>query len=88
MSINYTIDKEWTPIVLMGGFAEVEKNQVTILVNGAEEASTINLETAEKELEKAIEDLDIAQTNKEKIDAAQNLRKARARVQAAKALKA
>ena len=44
-------DKEWTPIVLMGGFAEVENNELTILVNGAEEASSIDKEEAQKELE-------------------------------------
>ena len=33
-------DKEWTPIVLMGGFAEVENDELTILVNGAEEGSS------------------------------------------------
>jgi len=30
-------DKDWTPIVLMGGFAEVENDELTILVNGAED---------------------------------------------------
>ena len=35
------IDKDWTPIVLMGGFAEVENDELTILVNGAEEGSQI-----------------------------------------------
>nr|YP_010338166.1 ATP synthase CF1 epsilon subunit [Erythrolobus coxiae]UNJ17751.1 ATP synthase CF1 epsilon subunit [Erythrolobus coxiae] len=81
------IDKEWIPIVLMGGFAEVEKNQLTILVNGAEEGCEIDLEVAEKNLESAMLNLEKAKTNKEKIDATQVLRKARARVQAAKTLK-
>ena len=40
----------WTSIVLMEGFAEVEANKVTILCNGAEEASSINLKTAQEEL--------------------------------------
>ena len=59
-------DKEWTPIVLMGGFAEVENDELTILVNGAEEGARFNE----------------AETSKERIQATQNLRKARARVQA------
>jgi len=42
----------WTSIVLMEGFAEVESNKVTILCNGAEEASSINLQSAQAELEK------------------------------------
>ena len=32
-------ESSWTSIVLMEGFAEVEDNKVTILCNGAEEAS-------------------------------------------------
>ena len=77
------IDKDWIPIVLLGGFAEVENNTITILVNGAEEGTDINLEAAQSSLEYASSALEKAETNKEKIEATQNLRKARARVQAA-----
>lgn len=77
------IDKEWMSIVLMGGFAEVENNDLTILVNGAEEASQIDLETAKINLDTAIEELENSDSAKKKIENAQNLRKARARVQAA-----
>ena len=75
-------EKEWTPIVLMGGFAEVENNELTILVNGAEEASSIDKEEAQKELEEMTARFNEAETSKERIEATQNLRKARARVQA------
>jgi len=77
------IDKEWTPIVLMGGFAEVEEDELTILVNGAEEGSKINREEAEKELEEMSQRFNEAESSKDRIQATQNLRKARARVQAA-----
>ena len=76
------IQKEWIPIVLLGGFAEIENDEVVILINGAEEISEINIEQAEKLLEEATHDLEKATTNKDKIEATQNLRKARARVQA------
>lgn len=76
------IDKDWIPIVLLGGFAEVENNSITILVNGAEEVSDININEANKSLEEAQEFLTQAKTNKEKIEATQKIRKARARVQA------
>lgn len=76
------INKEWQPIILLGGFAEIKNNTITILVNGAEEASEINTETVKNNLEKAIIELAEANTNKEKIEATQNVRKARARVQA------
>lgn len=35
-------DKTWVPIALMGGFAEVDANEVTILVNGAERGENID----------------------------------------------
>nr|YP_009293827.1 ATP synthase CF1 epsilon subunit [Ahnfeltia plicata]AOM65515.1 ATP synthase CF1 epsilon subunit [Ahnfeltia plicata]UAT97232.1 ATP synthase CF1 epsilon subunit [Ahnfeltia plicata]UAT97437.1 ATP synthase CF1 epsilon subunit [Ahnfeltia plicata] len=77
------IDKDWLPIVLLGGFAEIENNNLTILVNGAEEASEIDIDIAQDNLQKATTILAEAETNKQKIEATQNLRKARARVQAA-----
>jgi F-type H+-transporting ATPase subunit epsilon len=76
------VDKDWVPVVLMGGFAEVENDELTILVNGAEEGSKINKEEAQKNLEIMTARFNEAETSKEKIEATQNLRKARARVQA------
>ena len=72
----------WTSIVLMEGFAEVESNKVTILCNGAEEASTIDKTAAQEELEKVTLLVDQAETKKEKIEATIELRKSKARVQA------
>jgi F-type H+-transporting ATPase subunit epsilon len=72
----------WTSIVLMEGFAEVEDNKVTILCNGAEEGSSIDLKTAQEELEKVTLLVDEATTKKEKIEATIELRKAKARLQA------
>jgi F-type H+-transporting ATPase subunit epsilon len=79
------VDKEWIPIVLMGGFAEIDNNNLIILVNGAEEGSKINKEEAEKTLEDMTIRFNEAVTSKEKIEATQNLRRARARVQGATA---
>jgi F-type H+-transporting ATPase subunit epsilon len=76
------VDKEWIPVVLMGGFAEVENDELTILVNGAEEGSKIDKDEAQKNLEVMTARFNEADTSKEKIEATQNLRKARARVQA------
>lgn len=76
------IDKDWIPVVLMGGFAEVENDELTILVNGAEEGSKIDKDEAQRNLELMTTRFNEAQTSKEKIEATQNLRKARARVQA------
>ena len=55
------------------------------LVNGAEEGSKIDKAQAEKELEDMTIRFNEAVTSKEKIEATQNLPKARARVQAATA---
>mgnify|MGYP005847194519 CR=1 FL=1 len=41
--------KEWVPIALMGGFAEVDNDLVTILVNGAERGADIDLEKLRNE---------------------------------------
>ena len=75
-------DAGWTSIVLMEGFAEVEDNKVTILCNGAEEGSSIDLTTAQAELERVTLLVDEATTKKEKIEATIELRKSKARLQA------
>ena len=77
----------WNSIALMGGFAEVEANEVTVLVNGAELGNSIDATSAESELEQAKNEFTQveSQTNStEKVKAQQNLNKARARVQATK----
>jgi F-type H+-transporting ATPase subunit epsilon len=76
------IDKDWVPIVLMGGFAEIDNNKITILVNGAEEMIDIDISLAQKNLEEATAKLTQAISTKDKIEATQNIRKARARLQA------
>ena len=76
------VQKEWMPIVLLGGFAEIENNEITILVNGAEEISDINSSKVKVDLQQATTMLNTALTNKDKIGATQNIRKARARMQA------
>nr|YP_009497966.1 AtpE [Gracilaria changii]ART65230.1 AtpE [Gracilaria changii] len=80
------LQKEWQPIILLGGFAEVKDNKITILVNGAEEVSEIDIKTAQENLEKANKILNEVKNDKDKIEATQNLRKARARIQAANVL--
>nr|YP_009244450.1 ATP synthase CF1 epsilon subunit [Agarophyton chilense]AMK96692.1 ATP synthase CF1 epsilon subunit [Agarophyton chilense]ASP44587.1 ATP synthase CF1 epsilon subunit [Agarophyton chilense]UAD84379.1 ATP synthase CF1 subunit epsilon [Agarophyton chilense] len=80
------IQKEWQPIILLGGFAEVKDNKITILVNGAEEVSKIDIKAAQENLEKATKILNEAINDKDKIEATQNLRRARARIQASNVL--
>lgn len=73
---------KWTSIVLMEGFAEVEKDTVTVLCNGAEEADSIDATIAQADLEKTILLVEEAATKKEKIEATIELRKCKARIQA------
>jgi len=78
---------KWKSIVLMGGFAEVENNEVTVLVNGAELGSAIDSSIAESDLESAkttFSQIQDQSNSPEKVKALQNLNKARARLQAAK----
>ena len=65
--------KDWTPIALMGGFAEVEENELTILVNGAERGDSIDLESARAEFNEAQTRLDQVsdEDRQEKIQATQ-----------------
>ncbi len=77
--------KEWKTIALMGGFAEVENNEVKILVNGAELGENIDKEAARAEFTQAQADFDRVKNStdkQEQIQATQALKKARARFQA------
>ena len=78
--------KDWIPIALMGGFAEVENNEVTILVNGAERGDSIELEAARAaytEAEAQLSKAEASDNRQEKIQATQAMKRARARFQAA-----
>ena len=85
--LRVLIDGSWNSIALMGGFAEVEANEVTVLVNGAELGNKIDAALAEAELEKAKTELlqvEDQVNSTEKVKAQQNLNRARARLQATK----
>ena len=49
---------EWIPVALMGGFALVKDNQITILVNEADGADDIKSDAAESAFEAAKAKLD------------------------------
>ena len=76
---------KWTPIALMGGFAEVDNDEVTVLVNGAELGEKIDREQAQKEFTEAEQKLAATSTasRQEQIQANQAFKRARARLQAA-----
>jgi len=75
-------NEKWTPIILCGGLAEIDQNQVTVLVNDVEELTKIELHEATKELEKATLKVETAETSKSRLDASVELKKASARLEA------
>jgi F-type H+-transporting ATPase subunit epsilon len=78
--------KDWENIAVLGGFAEVENNEIKVLVNGAELGSKIDKEKARAEYEQAQTRLDEASKGDDRrktIQAQQAWRKARAKYQAA-----
>jgi len=77
----------WDSIALTGGFAEVESDEVTVLVNKAEMGINIDSVKAEAELEQAKIQLSQTQdkeTSPEKIKAQETLNQAKAWFQASK----
>jgi F-type H+-transporting ATPase subunit epsilon len=84
MRVRPSQNQDWVAIALMGGFAEVENDEVTILVNGAERGDTINLEAARTAYTEAEARVNQSQnaTRQEQIQATQALKRARARFQA------
>ena len=77
----------WESIALTGGFAEVESNEVTVLVNKAEMGKNIDSAKAEAELEQAKNQLSQTQdkeTSPEKIKAQEALNQAKAWFNASK----
>ena len=82
-------DKTWYPIALMGGFAEVDRNEVTILVNGAERGEAIDRSNARAAYEEAEKQLSqVSPEDKQSlIQATQAVKRARAKLQASEAVK-
>jgi F-type H+-transporting ATPase subunit epsilon len=77
---------EWIPVALMGGFALVKQNQITILVNEAESAKTIESEQAETAFQEAKTRLEAADGEKQRVEATFQFKRARARYQVVKQL--
>ena len=75
---------EWTSVALMGGFALVQQNQVTVLVNEAESPESVNPEEAEKACSEATERWSQASGQKQRVEANLALKRARARYQLVK----
>ena len=79
--LRIKLENKWTPIILCGGLAEIDRNRVTVLVNDVEELVTLELSEVTNELEKATLAIENAETSKAKLDAVIELKKATARLE-------
>ena len=85
--LRLRMNSQWKSIALMGGFAEVESDEVIVLVNSAEIGTNINIETAEnalKEAKLAISKFSENEKSPEKIKVLNEISKAEARIKASK----
>lgn len=78
-------NKEWKNIALMGGFAEVENDEIKILVNGAELGDNIDRDAATTDYQEAqsrFQKVENSDDRSKKIQAQNSMKRARARLQA------
>ena len=79
--LRIKLEDKWTPIILCGGLAEIDRNRVTVLVNNVEELVSVDLTAASKEVEKAMLAVENSEDSKARIDASEELKKANARLE-------
>nr|YP_009862970.1 ATPase epsilon subunit [Anthoceros punctatus]YP_009863060.1 ATPase epsilon subunit [Anthoceros agrestis]QKD76426.1 ATPase epsilon subunit [Anthoceros punctatus]QKD76516.1 ATPase epsilon subunit [Anthoceros agrestis] len=80
--IKICLNGEWSTMALMGGFAMIDNNRMTILVNEAEKATEINPQEARENYKMAQKDLAKAEGGKQKIEANLAFKRAKARLEA------
>ena len=76
--------EQWTSYAIMGGFALVKQNNVTILANEAQTSESIDPEEAKAAFELAKANLEKAEGVKEKVEANFAYKRAKARFQVIK----
>nr|UEE86988.1 ATP synthase CF1 epsilon subunit [Paris rugosa]UEE87675.1 ATP synthase CF1 epsilon subunit [Paris rugosa] len=80
--LRIRLNNQWLTVALMGGFARIGNNEITILGNDAEISTDIDPQEAQKTLEIAEANLSRAEGKKQAIEANLALRRARTRVEA------
>nr|YP_009238241.1 ATP synthase CF1 epsilon subunit [Chlorotetraedron incus]AMO01119.1 ATP synthase CF1 epsilon subunit [Chlorotetraedron incus] len=76
--------EQWNSFAVMGGFAVVKRNQITILANEAEFAEKIDADEAKNAFEIAKKNLETAEGVKQKVEANFAFKRAKARFQVVK----
>ena len=79
--IMFRKELNWTAAALIGGFALIQENKVTILVNEAVTASSVKLNQAEKALEKTTKYINQVIGEKGKVEAVFSFKRARVKYQ-------
>jgi F-type H+-transporting ATPase subunit epsilon len=80
--IKIRLNGQWSTMALMGGFAMIDNNQMTILVNEVEKANEINFQKAQENFQMAQDKLAQAEGRKQIIEANLMLKRAKARLEA------
>nr|QYB20746.1 ATP synthase CF1 epsilon subunit [Callitris pyramidalis] len=80
------LNVQWSTMALMGGFAKIDNDEITLLVNNAERGIDIDLQEAQKSFRLAIADRARAEDKRQAIEADVALKKARTRLEAADAI--
>nr|QYB20691.1 ATP synthase CF1 epsilon subunit [Acmopyle pancheri]QYB21371.1 ATP synthase CF1 epsilon subunit [Falcatifolium taxoides] len=80
------LDAQWSTMALMGGFAKIDDNNVTVLVNNAERGIEIDLQEAREDFRIAKADLARARGKRQAIEADVALKRARTRLEAIEAI--
>nr|YP_009144108.1 ATP synthase CF1 epsilon chain [Wollemia nobilis]AKE36622.1 ATP synthase CF1 epsilon chain [Wollemia nobilis] len=76
------LNAQWSTMALLGGFAKIDNNQITVLVNNAERGIDIDLQEAQESFRIAKADLARAQGKRQAIEADVALKRARTRLEA------
>lgn len=77
------VNTQWIPLVVMAGFALIQNNTLTVIINEAEKAETINLSEAETQLKEAETAFANAESRKDQVETTFLVKRARARLLAA-----
>nr|YP_010617567.1 ATP synthase CF1 epsilon subunit [Aspidistra cavicola]WAW81909.1 ATP synthase CF1 epsilon subunit [Aspidistra cavicola] len=80
--LRIRLNDQWLTAALMGGFARISNNEITILGNDAEMSTDIDPQEVQQALEIAEANLSRAQGKRQTIEANLALRRARTRVEA------
>nr|UHJ17432.1 ATP synthase CF1 epsilon subunit [Corydalis mucronifera]DBA09462.1 TPA_asm: CF1 subunit epsilon [Corydalis boweri]DBA09534.1 TPA_asm: CF1 subunit epsilon [Corydalis hendersonii var. altocristata]DBA09605.1 TPA_asm: CF1 subunit epsilon [Corydalis mucronifera] len=79
--LKIRLNDQWVKIALMGGFARIGNNEITILVNDAEKDSDIDPQEAQQTLEITEANLSRAEGKRQTIEANLAVRRARTRIE-------